>query len=68
MKTNSTFEADVDSPADGVFADLSHLMAAAPRQHLADPPALVDAAVEWPAVGGLSFTDANPWPRGGLNE
>lgn len=68
MKTNSTFELDVDSPADGVFADLSRMMAAAPRQHLADPPALVDAAVAWPALGGSSFIDANPWPRGGLNE
>lgn len=62
MKTNSTFESDVDSPADGVYADTSCLMAAA-HQHLADPPAAMDAA-----VGGFSFTDANPWPRGGLNE
>lgn len=68
MKTNSTFESDLEAPAEGVFADMSRLLAAAPRQPSTDLPALGNGAVGWPAVGRLSFTDANPWARGGLNE
>jgi len=64
MKPNSPSESDADSPAEGVFADISLLAASTPQHHFASPPALP----EWPEIGGSSFTDANPWSHWGLNE
>jgi hypothetical protein len=68
MKITSTSESNLDPHAQGVFADISNLMASVPKQHSEKNRTSGDPAIDLPSFGGTSFVDLNPWSRGGINE
>ncbi|MGC3959839.1 MAG: hypothetical protein QM813_18510 [Verrucomicrobiota bacterium] len=68
MKTKSAFEPHLDLRPEAFTAVLADNGATTATRHAAPHSGGEKFLIEIPEVGGSTFTDTNPWARGGLNE
>lgn len=68
MNAPNTFEPYLETRPEAFTVAMGDMTTAAPPADSTPRRSCGNLRIELPELGGSSFTDTNPWARGGLNE